>query len=568
MKTFTTHVPTRRPRQRRWFVPETSSGVLMLIAAALALGWANSPWRAGYVALSEITVGPASLHLDLSLATWAADGLLAVFFFVVGVELKHEIVAGSLRRPREAAVPVLAAVGGMLVPALIFVTVVSATGEPSALRGWAIPTATDIAFALAVLAIFGRGLPRALRTFLLTLAVVDDLLAIVVIAVFYTEGIDVVALGVAVGVIALFALVVRSRHPFWWLLVPLALVAWGFMHASGVHATIAGVLLGFCVPARAVHGEPVARTESIDEAVRPLSSGFALPLFAFFAAGVSLVDGEGPLGVLAQPVVLAIVAGLVIGKLVGVLGVTALVTKVTPLRLPDAIGLRDLLPVGFLTGMGFTVSLLLAELSFPDDSEHSSGAKAAILIGTVVSATLAAVALRWDARKARNHDMNDDGVPDIDTAVIGDGESAPAVGDALLEEQHRKQPSAQSRHDPDDEGREHPGDKAADREPAGEERRDQQCDEGGDEPDPAEERGCMAARHLENERGEHALRDREHRDREEEPGCGERHVRLQHRPGGQKAHRSGYEKDRGTDEKADHRLLQPPWHRVSTLEST
>ena len=421
MNTSTTHVLAHRPRkrQRRWVVPETTSGVLMLIAAAIALVWANSPWRSGYVALSETVVGPASLHLDLSLATWAADGLLAVFFFVVGVELKHELVAGSLRHPREAAVPVLAAVGGMLAPALIFVAVVSAPGEPSALHGWAIPTATDIAFALAVLAIFGRGLPRALRTFLLTLAVVDDLLAIVVIAVFYTAGIDVIALGVALGVIAVFALVVRSRRPFWWLLVPLALVAWGFMHASGVHATIAGVLLGFCVPARAVHGEPAARTESIDQAVRPLSSGFALPLFAFFAAGVSLVDGEGPLGVLAQPVVLAIVAGLVVGKLIGVLGVTALVTKTTPLRLPDAIGLRDLLPIGFLTGMGFTVSLLLAELSYPD-SEHSSGAKAAILIGTIVSAGLAAAALRWDARKARRQDMNDDGAPDLDTAVIGD----------------------------------------------------------------------------------------------------------------------------------------------------
>lgn len=398
---------------------ETSGGFLLLTAAALALVWANSPWRDAYAALSETRIGPESLHLDLSLATWAADGLLAVFFFVVGVELKHELVAGSLRRPREAAVPVLAAIGGMVLPAVLFVTVVVAAGDREALRGWAIPTATDIAFALAVLAIFGRGLPRALRTFLLTLAVVDDLLAIVVIAVFYTNGIDVVALAVALILVVLFGVVARSRRPFWWLLLPLALAAWVFMHESGVHATIAGVLLGFAIPARPMHGEIEPRTHKFDDAIRPLSSGVALPVFAFFSAGVTLVGGDGPAAVLGQPVVLAIVVGLVLGKLVGVLGVTALVTRLTPLRLPDAIGLRDLLPVGLLTGIGFTVSLLIAELSFPDTA-HTAGAKVAVLLGTAIAAVAAAILLRWDARKARAVDMNEDGRPDRDIAPIGD----------------------------------------------------------------------------------------------------------------------------------------------------
>jgi len=411
------HVRAARARYRRWVTTETVSGMLLLVAAALALVWANSPWRDGFTALSGFTFGPEALHLNLSLSAWAADGLLAVFFFVVGVELKHEIVAGSLRNPREAAVPVLAAVGGMATPAILFTVVILTTGDTEALHGWAIPTATDIAFALAVLAIFGRGLPKALRTFLLTLAVVDDLLAIIVIAVFYTGTIDALALAASLVAVAVYAVLVRMRRTRWWLLVPVAVIAWGFMHASGVHATIAGVLLGFTVPARPIHPDKEPRTHRFDDTIRPFSNGVALPVFAFFSAGVSLLDGEGPEGILAQPVVLAIVIAQVVGKLVGVLGATALVTKLTPLRLPDAIGLRDLLPVGFLAGIGFTVSLLIAELSFPD-TEHTDGAKIAILIATILAAILAAALLRWDARKTRRRDMNDDGLPDQNTDAI------------------------------------------------------------------------------------------------------------------------------------------------------
>jgi len=313
--------------------------------------------------------------------------------------------------------PGVAAAGGMVVPALVYVLI--NRDNQAALSGWAIPTATDIAFALAVLAIFGRGLPRALRTFLLTLAVVDDLLAIVVIAVFYTESIDIWALLGALAVIAVFGAAVRMRRPRWWILIPLAVVAWALMHASGVHATIAGVLLGFTVPAVVRAGEPIARTERFDAVVRPVSSGFALPVFAFFAAGVTVIGGAGAESLFGQPIVPAIMVALVLGKLVGVLGVAAVVTKLTPLRLPDAIGVRDLLPIGLLTGIGFTVSLLIAELSFPD-SVHTDAAKIAILLGSTVAGVLAAVMLRWDARRARSADMNDDGVPDVDTAKIGD----------------------------------------------------------------------------------------------------------------------------------------------------
>ncbi len=339
---------------------------------------------------------------------------------MVGLELKHEFVVGSLRSPREAGVPMIAAVGGMTLPALLYLILVSALGDGSALRGWAIPTATDIAFALAVLAVFGKGLPAAIRTFLLTLAVVDDLLAIVVIAIFYTSELHFGFLGLALLAVALFGWHVRSRSPRWWVLVPLFAIAWAFMHASGVHATVAGVLMGFTVAARATHGEPGSRTNRLEHAVKPWSQGLALPLFAFFAAGVDLSDGGGPAEILGQPVVAAIVAGLVLGKLLGVLGTTWIITKTTPLRLAQGIGVRDLLPVALLAGIGFTVSLLIAELSFGHGSEHTLGAKSAILGASVIAAVLGAATLRWDVRKARAADMNRDGVEDQVTDFIGD----------------------------------------------------------------------------------------------------------------------------------------------------
>lgn len=385
-------------RLRHWVTRETTGGALLLGAALLALVWANSPWSAAYETLAGTVVGPQALDLDLSLSDWAADGLLAVFFFVVGLELKHEFVAGSLRSPREAGVPILAAVGGMALPAAIYLVVVHLLGDPGASGGWAVPTATDIAFALAVLAVFGRGLPTAVRTFLLTLAVVDDLLAILVIAVAFTAGLDWAFLGLGLAGVALFGLLVRRRRPRGWLLLPVAVTTWALVHASGVHATVAGVLLGFTVPALAVHGERESRTHRYEHLVGPWSAGIALPVFAFFAAGVSVAGGVGE--VLGQPVAVAIVVALVVGKLAGVLGVTALVTRWTPLRLAQGIGLRDLLPIGFLAGIGFTVALLIAELSFTDPGQ-TDAAKAAVLLASFAAAGLGAATLRWDAHRAR-----------------------------------------------------------------------------------------------------------------------------------------------------------------------
>lgn len=415
--------PDASPVQRlaRFVSRDKVGGALMIGAAIIALVLANSPAADWYSSLSQLRIGPDAINLNLTLSTWAADLLLAVFFLIVGLELKHELLAGSLRSPSRAAVPVAAAIGGMAVPAIIYVVIVNLLGDPGASSGWAIPTATDIAFALAVLAIFGSQLPAALRTFLLTLAVVDDLLAIIIIAAFYSSGLKLWFLLASFVAIALFYFLAKMPRMRWWLMVPLALLAWVLMHESGVHATIAGVLLGFAVPARQVHGEADTRVHVLEHRIRPFSAGLALPIFAFFSAGVAF-SGEGSGNVFAQPVLVAISVALVAGKLIGVLGVTKLVTTFTKLRLADGLGVRDLLPIGLLTGIGFTVSLLIAELSFPD-SEHTAAAKLGVLIGTAVATILAAITLVWDSRKPRSTDMNEDGIPDIDTAPINDENS-------------------------------------------------------------------------------------------------------------------------------------------------
>ena len=405
----------RREQFRRWVSRDTTSGFLLVIAAMIALVWANSAWADAYESFTEFEIGPIGLHLHLSLGEWAADGLLAIFFFVVGVELKYEFVAGSLRQPRLAGVPIAAAVGGMIVPALVYLAIV-APRDSAGVHGWAIPTATDIAFALAVLAIFGRGLPIALRVFLLTLAVVDDLLGIIIIATVYTDSIDFAMFGCSIAAIAVFAYLARRRKMAWWLMIPVAVTAWALMHASGVHSTVAGVLLGFTVPAVALYGSPEPRTHRLDDIVRPISAAVALPLFAFVSAGVSFLGGDYEL---IQPVSVGIFCGLLLGKVIGVLGATFLMARFTPLRLPDSIGLRDLLPVGVLTGVGFTVSLLISELSFADGA-HADAAKVAILAGSVTAAVIAGLLLRWDARQARDPDMNRDGIDDVDRDVIGE----------------------------------------------------------------------------------------------------------------------------------------------------
>lgn len=394
---------------------ETVGGVLLLVAAAAALGLANSPWAHLYRELSQFMIGPEALHLRLSVASWAADGLLAIFFFVVGLELKREFVAGDLRDPSRAALPIAAAVGGMVVPAALFIGINLATGHPETVDGWAVPIATDIAFALAVLAVLSSHLPAALRTFLLTLAVVDDLLAITIIAVFYTDHLSVGPLALALIPGGLFALAVQRGVRRWWVLVPLAVITWALVHASGVHATVAGVVLGFTVPVLGRH----AIAEHFEHLLRPLSAGFAVPVFAFFAAGVT-VGGLAGLGdALLHPVTLGVLVGLVVGKPVGVMLTTYLLARFTGATLDEDLAWRDVFGVSLLAGIGFTVSLLIGELAFGYGTVAGADAKIGVLAGSVIAGVLAAVVLASRnvayrrIQERETADADHDGVPDV-----------------------------------------------------------------------------------------------------------------------------------------------------------
>ena len=401
---------------------ETTGGILLILAATAALVWANSPGAATYEDLRDLTVGPSAIHLDLSLGTWAADGLLAIFFFVAGLELKREFVAGDLRDPRRAALPVAAAFGGMAVPAICYV--LWNLGPQGALNGWAIPTATDIAFAVAILAVISTHLPSGLGTFLLTLAVVDDLLAITIIAIFYTDRLDFGSLALAILPIAAFGLLVQKGIRSAWLLIPLAGATWLLIHESGVHATVAGVLLAFTVPV--LRSEAAGGPEAgpglawqLEHAVRPVSAGVAVPIFAFFAAGVSIGGWEGLLDSLSDPVALGIVTGLVLGKAVGIAGSTWLLHTFTRADLDDELSWIDVIGMAMLAGIGFTVSLLIGELAFSAGSEREDHVKVGVLVGSLAAAFAAIVVLRLRNRtyrricEAEQVDADHDGIPDV-----------------------------------------------------------------------------------------------------------------------------------------------------------
>lgn len=393
---------------------ETVGGALLLVAALAALVWANTPWRDGYHEFVMTKIGPDVLHLQLSLAHWTSDGLLAVFFFLAGLELKHEFTHGALRDPGKAAVPIAAACCGVAVPAVLYAAWQLTGG--GALKGWAIPTATDIAFALAVLAVIGTHLPSALRSFLLTLAVVDDLIAITIIAVFYTSSISLVWIVVAVLGLAAFGVTIRrGRNSL--LLIAFGLITWLAVLNSGVHATVAGVTLGLLVPVSARPGEQTSFGERIDHRLRPLSAAFCVPAFAFCAAGVTVVGG-GLGDALRDPVTVGVVIGLVLGKTIGVLGGTALTVRLTRAELDDDLAWSDVFGLSLLSGVGFTVSLLIGELAFGDGSVADEHVKLGILGGSLLAALLAGVVLRSrNATYRRIHelesrDVDGDGVPD------------------------------------------------------------------------------------------------------------------------------------------------------------
>ncbi|MDX3228373.1 Na+/H+ antiporter NhaA [Streptomyces sp. ME19-01-6] len=395
---------------------ETVGGIILLVAAITALFLANTPLSGLYQDVRDFTFGPGALHLRLSVDSWASDGLLTVFFFVAGIELKRELIAGELRDPRAAALPVVAAICGMAMPALVYVTVSAAGGGN--VTGWAVPTATDIAFALAVLAVIGTALPAALRAFLLTLAVVDDLGAILIIAIFYTTHINFLALGLSFAGLAVFWTLHRKGIHGAYIYVPLALAIWALMHASGVHATVAGVAMGLMLRCTVREGEERSPAERIEHRMRPLSAGLAVPLFALFAAGVP-VSGGAVGQVFSRPETLGVVLGLVVGKTIGVFGGSWLAARFTKAELNEDLAWADVFAIASLAGIGFTVSLLIGELAFPGDPTLAAEVKAAVLIGSLLAAVLSGVLLKVRNNTYRKlceeeeRDEDQDGIPDI-----------------------------------------------------------------------------------------------------------------------------------------------------------
>jgi NhaA family Na+:H+ antiporter len=371
---------------------ETVGGAIALVAAAVAVIWANSPLSASYDDLRQASLGP------LDVEHWAADGALALFFFVAGLELKREFVVGSLSRLSDAVVPIVAAACGVAVPAALYLAVNANGGEPG---GWAIPSATDIAFALAVLSVVGSALPPQLRAFLLTLAVVDDLIVIVIIATFFTDELHLVSLALAGAALVAYAAAQRLRVTSWLVYVPLAGAAWWFMHESGIHATIAGVALGLLTRVRHDDDEDESPAERLEHRLVPLSSGVAVPLFALMSAGVVIGGGST---LVSDPVVIGVVVGLVLGKPLGVFGGAWLLTRLTRAEIDDDVTWPDVLGVSVLAGVGFTVSLLVSDLSF--SGAEREAAKTAVLAGSLCAALIGAALLgRRSRRRSETPDI-------------------------------------------------------------------------------------------------------------------------------------------------------------------
>jgi len=376
---------------------EAIGGGALLVATVAALIWANA--GGGYVSFwdSELSLGIGSAAIDQDLQHWVNDGLMVLFFFVVALEVKREFTAGDLRDRRTAAVPVLAAVGGAILPILIFVLL---TLDGDGARGWAIPAATDIAFAIGILALLGNRIPSGVKLLLLTIAIVDDVIAIAVIALFYSSGISigwlaVVAAGL-VAIVAMRGLGVQRVVAY----VPIGVVVWIAMLESGVHATIAGVAVGLLTPATPVGGRRVL--EELEHRLHPLTSLLVIPLFALANAGIAL-DGPTVADAAGNRVVWAIAIGLVVGKLFGIAGTTLLIVRLGLGRLPDGVRSQHVWGIAALGGIGFTVSLFIAQLAYTDPATVDA-AKIGIFAGSLTSAAIGVAILSRGARsRARHH---------------------------------------------------------------------------------------------------------------------------------------------------------------------
>ncbi len=384
-----TRNPHVRPTLLRRFIDsEASGGIVLMAAAALALIVANSPLAAGYFAALKTYVGP------LSVSHWINDALMAVFFLLVGLEIKREIVDGQLSTWSRRILPGLCAAGGMAVPALIFASLNWNNGE--VIRGWAIPTATDIAFALGVLSLFGNRVPASMKVFLTALAIIDDLGAVLIIAIFYTGNLDLAALGGAAAVLVALLALNRLRVRALWPYLLLGVVLWVLVLLSGVHATVAGVALALTIPLG--RPEPGGRESGPSSPLHRLEHGlvrvvpfFIIPIFGFANAGVSLAGFD--MRALVDPLTLGVAGGLVFGKVIGVYGTAMATVKLGFADGPTNAAPLHVLGVSLLCGIGFTMSLFIGLLAFPDSPALQDGVKIGILLGSLVSAVLGALVL-------------------------------------------------------------------------------------------------------------------------------------------------------------------------------
>jgi Na+:H+ antiporter, NhaA family len=353
------------------------SAALVLMAAAIAgLVLANSPLGEQLLNFKNLDLGIASLGLNLSIEHWVSDLLLATFFLVAGLELKYELRSGVLSKPSTALVPIVAALGGVIVPAVIFALLNTGT---DGIRGWPIPTATDIAFALGVLAIFGRGLPKQARIFLLALAIFDDLIAIVLIAIFFTSDLQVGWLLLACAAAALHSLAERfKRLPMNLVRVVSFLALWYLVLQSGVHPTVAGVAMGLLIPARNAH--------SLIAKMQPWTNSVVLPLFAFFAVAISLPEFSDQ----TSNVFLGVLVALPIGKIIGITLFALIANAIASKEARLELATMDFLALSALAGVGFTVSMLMAKLAFEDHPQLAAEATLAVLLGSVISMTIGA----------------------------------------------------------------------------------------------------------------------------------------------------------------------------------
>ncbi len=374
-----------------------------------------------FEAVAETQLGIPGTNIILPIGHWAQDGLLTIFFLTVGLDLKQELTTGSLANPKAAAVPMLCAVGGMLMPPVLFITVISLfsrfappapgivtipTGADvpfaEAAQGWAIPTATDIAFSLAVLALFAKALPGSIRAFLMTLATVDDLLAIILIAVFFSSlNAWYWFIGIAICA-AIWAFLVRLRRVPWLLVAVIGVLAWVMMFEAGVHPTLAGVLVGLLTPSREMHSEKSPRAQRYASKLQPFSSLLALPIFALFATGVHFAELSPAL--MLSPVVIGIIVALVIGKPLGIMITAWLSTHVAGLTMAKGLRVRDMFPAACACGIGFTVSFLIASLAYTN-TELSAEGRFGVLMASLIAALISGILLIRQSKRFEKEEL-------------------------------------------------------------------------------------------------------------------------------------------------------------------